>query len=198
MVTLVEAWASLKSFKRKEARAGQPPDDPGNHTVNFRGGRRSNAKHQSTTDPEAKLAKKGAGKEAKLYHSANALMENRNTILVDFQGEATDGVAERRAALAITDERLHGRRVSLWAATAITTRATLLRAVVRSQSPRTWHRTGRVRRLGARRAHRPPSRLRPQSAHPQASRGGLRLDEDGRRFAQDSLPRPGGCRCTPG
>src|SRR5438445_5235071 len=57
--TLVEAWASLKSFKRKDREPSQPPDDPGNPTVNFHGERRSNATHQSTTDPEAKLAKKG-------------------------------------------------------------------------------------------------------------------------------------------
>jgi hypothetical protein len=64
--TLVEAWASLKSFKRKEAGPSEPPDDPGNPTVNFHGERRSNATYQSATDPEAQLAKKGAGKEAKL------------------------------------------------------------------------------------------------------------------------------------
>ena len=73
--TLVEVWASLKSFKRKDAGPSGAPDDPGNPTVNFRGERRSNATHQSTTDPEATLARKGAGKEAKLCYSANALME---------------------------------------------------------------------------------------------------------------------------
>src|SRR5271155_4050783 len=78
--TLIEAWASLKSFKRKDAGPSAPPDDPGNPSVNFHGERRTNQSHQSTTDPEAKLAKKGAGKEAKLCYSAHALMENRNTI----------------------------------------------------------------------------------------------------------------------
>ena len=73
--TLVEAWASLKSFKRKDAGPSAPPADRGNPMVNFHGERRSNATHQSTTDPEAQLAKKGAGKEAKLCYSANALME---------------------------------------------------------------------------------------------------------------------------
>ena len=112
--TLVEAWASLKSFKRKDAGPHEPPDDPGNPTVNFRGERRSNATHQSTTDPQAKLAKKGAGKEAKLCYSANALMENRNTILVDFQVEPADGTAERRAAIAMVDADLPGtRRITL-------------------------------------------------------------------------------------
>src|SRR5467141_5060301 len=71
--TLVEAWASLKSFKRKDAGPSEPPDDPGNPTVNFHGERRANATHQSTTDPEARLANKGAGKEAKLCYSAHAL-----------------------------------------------------------------------------------------------------------------------------
>ncbi len=112
--TLIEAWASLKSFKHKDARPRQPPDDPGNPSVNFHRERRSNATHQSTTDPEATLAKKSAGKEAKLCYSANALMENRSTLLLDFQVESADGTAERRAAIAMADERLPGgRRVTL-------------------------------------------------------------------------------------
>src|SRR5713101_3019837 len=112
--TLIEARASLKSFKRKDAGTTAPPDDPGNPTVNFHGERRSNATHQSTTDPEAKLAKKGPGKEAKLCYSANALMENRHALLVDFQVEPADGYAERRAAIAMVDERLPGsRRITL-------------------------------------------------------------------------------------
>jgi hypothetical protein len=98
----------------RHAGPSQPPDDPGNPTVNFRGERRSNATHQSTTDPEARLARKGAGKEAKLCYSANALMENRNTLLLDLQVEPADGTAERRAAIAMADERLSGgRRITL-------------------------------------------------------------------------------------
>src|SRR3984893_12022560 len=61
--TLIEAWASLKSFKPKDGSNDQPPDDPGNPTVNFHGERRSNATHESNTAPEARLARKGAGKE---------------------------------------------------------------------------------------------------------------------------------------
>jgi len=76
--------------------------------VNFHGEHRSNATHQSTTDPEALLARKGKGKEAKLCYSANALAENRNFLLVDFQVEPADGKAERRAAEAMADERLAG------------------------------------------------------------------------------------------
>src|SRR5208282_1291816 len=114
--TLVEAWASLKSFKRKDREPSQPPDDPGNPTVNFHGERRSNATHQSTTDPEAKLAKKGAGKEAKLCYSANALMENRNGLLIDFAVEPADGHAERNSARAMLETALPGsRRITLGA-----------------------------------------------------------------------------------
>src|SRR5579864_7029090 len=114
--TLVEAWASLKSFKRKDREPSQPPDDRGNPTVNFHGERRRNATHQSTTDPEAKLAKKGAGKEAKLCYSANALMENRNGLLLEFAVEPADGYAERNSARAMLETALPGsRRITLGA-----------------------------------------------------------------------------------
>jgi hypothetical protein len=83
--TLIEATASLKSFKPRD---GAPPkttdDDPGNPSVDFHGEKRSNATHQSTTDPDARLLKKGKGKEAKLVFMGHALMENRNGMLVDF------------------------------------------------------------------------------------------------------------------
>jgi transposase len=112
--TLVEAWASLKSFKRKDREPRTPPDDPGNPTVNFHGERRRNATHQSTTDPEAKLAKKGAGKEARLCYSANALMENRNGLLIEFVVEPADGYAERTSARAMLETALPGsRRITL-------------------------------------------------------------------------------------
>jgi transposase len=112
--TLIEAWASLKSFKRKGQNWGGRPDDPGNPTVNFHGEHRANATHQSTTDPEVLLARKGKGKEAKLCYSANALVENRNSLLIDFQVEPADGLAERRAAVAMADERLaDSRRITL-------------------------------------------------------------------------------------
>ncbi len=97
-------YASI--LQRKDHKPDQRSDeDPGNPTVNFHGERRSNETHQSTTDPEALLARKGKGKEAKLCYSANGLAENRNTILVDFQVEPADGSAERRAAIAMADER---------------------------------------------------------------------------------------------
>jgi transposase len=105
--TLIESWASLKSFKKKDDDA-QPPDDPGNPSVDFHGEKRSNETHQSTTDPDAKLMRKGKGKEAKLSYSAHALMENRNGLIVDLQMDVADGHAERRNALEMLDENLPG------------------------------------------------------------------------------------------
>jgi transposase len=97
--TLIEACASLKSFKKKDTSKKQPPDDPGNPSVDFHGEKRSNETHASTTDPEAKLARKGTGKEAKLCFSAHALMENRNGLLVDLRVAEAYGRAERDTAL---------------------------------------------------------------------------------------------------
>ena len=76
--TLLEAAASLKSFKAKDEPEAPPPDDPGNPTVNFHGHKRLNKTHQSTTDPNSMLCRKGKGKEAKLGYAGHLLMENRN------------------------------------------------------------------------------------------------------------------------
>ena len=109
--TFIEAAASLKSFKKKDDdKRNDPPDDPGNADVDFHGEKRSNDTHQSTTDPEARLARKGRGKEAKLVFCANALMENRNGLLVDFLVEPADGQAERRSAIAMLGETQQGDR----------------------------------------------------------------------------------------
>src|SRR3954468_5136439 len=105
--TLIEAWASVKSFQKKEQKQ-KPPDDPGNPTVNFRGEQRRNDTHQSTTDPEARLARKGNGKEAKLSFTQHALMENRNGLIVDVLVTQASGTAEREAALQMLDEHLPG------------------------------------------------------------------------------------------
>src|ERR1700758_3376636 len=69
--TLLEAWASVKSFQPKDQKGSSPPEDPGNPTVDFHGEKRSNQTHESKTDPQAQLARKGAGKEAKLSYSGN-------------------------------------------------------------------------------------------------------------------------------
>src|SRR5947199_9332812 len=75
--TLLEAWASQKSFRRRDTPA-EPPDDPGNPTINFRGEQRKNDTHQSTMDPDARLYKQSTGAEAKLAYLGHLLMENRN------------------------------------------------------------------------------------------------------------------------
>lgn len=99
--TLIEAWASLKSVKPKDGAGSPPPDDPGNPTVDFHGERRSNATHQSTTDPEARLMRKGPGKEARLCFSGHVLMENRHGLCVDLKIAPATGTAEREIALAM-------------------------------------------------------------------------------------------------
>ena len=97
--TLIRSWASLKSLQPKDGRAPtEPPDDPGNPTVSFHGQHRTNATHVSRTDPEARLAKKGTGKEAHLCHSAHVLMENRHGLCVAAGVDVADGQAERRNA----------------------------------------------------------------------------------------------------
>src|SRR6266540_3342310 len=105
--TLLEAWASLKSFQAKEGKPTPPPDDPGNPTVNFRGQKRCNETHESKTDPESLLARKSEGKESKLSYSGNLLVENRNGLIVDAEVFQANGTAERDAAL-IMMERLPG------------------------------------------------------------------------------------------
>ena len=115
--TLIEAWASMKSFKKKDGGDDeQPPDDPGNPTVNFHGEKRSNDTHASSTDGEAKLARKGNGKEAKLAFSQHALMENRNGLLVALPIAPASGTAERDTAVEMLDHALKGtRRITLGA-----------------------------------------------------------------------------------
>ena len=109
--TLIEAWASLKSFKRKDGKDNRSDkDDPGNPSLDFHGEKRSNETHESTTDPEARLAKKGKGKEARLAYSGHALMENRNGLLVDFRIQHATGTAERQVALEMLDDELPGGR----------------------------------------------------------------------------------------
>ncbi len=112
--TLIEAWASMKSFKKKSGDKPPSDDDPSNPTVDFRGEKRSNDTHASTTDPDAKLMRKGNGREAKLCFSAHSLMENRNGMLVGFRVDAADGRAERRNALQLIDDtKIHGGRITL-------------------------------------------------------------------------------------
>lgn len=98
-----EAWASLKSFQRKD----EPPpssDDPGNPTLDFHGGKCSNETHESRTDPDALLARKGDGKETKPRYSGNLLIENRNGRIVNAELLPAKGTAERHAALMMLEQ----------------------------------------------------------------------------------------------
>lgn len=108
--TLIEAWASLKSFRRKERARSVRDDDPGNPTVNFHGERRSNETHESTTDPESRLYRKGSGKEAKLYYGAHALMENRHGLLIDISVTRADTSSQWSAAEAMLQRQAQKRR----------------------------------------------------------------------------------------
>jgi hypothetical protein len=111
--TLIEAWAGQKSFKPKAGSPPAPPDDPGNPTVDFRGERRSNATHTSTTDPEARLYKKAQGQEAKLCYLGHLLMENRHGLAVGTQVTQATGTAEAEAALCLAMSLPGRRRVTV-------------------------------------------------------------------------------------
>jgi transposase len=97
--TLIQSWASLKSFRPKDEPRNRPPTEGGsNPSVNFRGQKRTNATHRSTTDPEARLARKSDGTPALLCHSGHALMENRHGLCLDIAVTVADGHAERDTA----------------------------------------------------------------------------------------------------
>jgi transposase len=107
--TLLEAWASHKSFKPKGGSGSGAPPSGRNAETDYRGRPRSNQTHASTTDPEALLARKSSGAAAKLCYAGHLLMENRNALLVDIELTQADGYAERATALAML-ERLPRRR----------------------------------------------------------------------------------------
>lgn len=111
--TLIEAWASQKSFRRKGEASAAPPDDPGNPTVNFHGEERSNETHASTTDPDARLARKSGGHEARLSYCGNILIENRNGLVVDTELLQANGTAERDAALLMAEAIPGTKRVTV-------------------------------------------------------------------------------------
>ena len=101
--TLIEAWASMKSFKAKDG-SGKPPQDGGrNPTVDFKGEKRSNDTHASTTDLQARLYKKAGGEKSRLCYLGHALMENRNGLAVDLETTLATGTAEREAAKAMAE-----------------------------------------------------------------------------------------------
>lgn len=112
--TLIEAWASQKSFRRKDGSGADGDDDPGNPTVDFRGERRSNETHASTTDPDARLARK-KGQTSQLAYLGHLLTENRNGLIVSALVTEADGYAERLAAIEMVEEVAGRRRITLGA-----------------------------------------------------------------------------------
>lgn len=122
--TLLEAWASLKSVRPRDDQDGPPGQGFKNPDVDYRGERRTNETHASTTDPEALLARKGRGKETKLCYAGHVLMENRNGLVVDIELTQATGKAEREAAIRMLDRlpRKRYRRITLGADRAYDTR----------------------------------------------------------------------------
>src|SRR5438874_5626908 len=143
--TLVEAWASLKSFKRKDAPPALP-DDPGNPTVDFHGERRRNTTHASTTDPDARLARKGKGQEAKLFYTGHVLMENRNGLAVGGCVLPASGYAERAAALELLGALDRDRRLTLGADKGYDTRDFVAAVRLLGVTPHVAQNTGHRRR----------------------------------------------------
>jgi transposase len=114
--TLIDAWASQKSFKAKDGGPSQSDNEGGesrNEDVDYRGQRRSNETHASATDPDARLAKKSRGTEAKLSYHGHVLMENRNGLVVDAKLTICSGTAEREAAIDLVGELPGGHRITV-------------------------------------------------------------------------------------
>lgn len=144
--TLLQAWASLKSVKPRDE--DQPPPGVGgkNADVDFHGQRRTNETHRSTTDPEARIARKGRGQEAKLCFSGHVLMENRNGLVLDVLVSQANGTAERDAALLMLDRRRGPRkRVTLGADKGYDTRSFVEALREREVTPHVAQHTNRRR-----------------------------------------------------
>lgn len=155
--TLMEAWAGQKSFQRRSTEPPPlPPDDPGNPSIDFRGERRTNATHASTTDPEARLYKKAKGQEAKLAYLGHVLMENRHGLVVDTCVTQATGTAEREAALAMV-EAIPGRhRITLGADKNYDTRDFVRELRELRGTPHVaQHTTGRSSAIDGRTTHHP-------------------------------------------
>src|ERR1700751_452203 len=112
--TLIEAWASMKSFRPKDG-SGEPPAPGRNGERNFHGEKRSNETHVSTTDPDARLYRKGPGQPAKLAYLGHVLMENRDALVIDPRLTLATGTAEREAALEMVADRPGNHRITLGA-----------------------------------------------------------------------------------
>lgn len=162
--TLIEAWASIKSFRRKDGDDNGPNGAGRNAERGFHKEKRSNDTHQSTSDPQARLYKKGAGQPAKLCYMGHALMENRHGLAVDGGVTQATGTAEREAALAMVERRPSRRRITLGADKAYDVRAFIGDLRERKVTPHIAidghpSKTGKPRVNGDRWPHEAPSGL---------------------------------------
>jgi transposase len=189
--TLIEAAASLKSFKPKDGVHPTATDeDPGNPSVDFHGEKRSNKTHRSTTDPDARLMRKGRGKEARLCFMGHALMENRHGLLVDACLTLADGHAERVAALHMIEPRAdRPQAITLGADKAYDAEDFINELRSMNVRPHVAQNTsGRSSAIDRRTTRH--SGYASQPADPQAYRRSIRLDQDGRRPAENEIPPP--------
>jgi hypothetical protein len=180
--TLIEAWASAKSFKPKD---GPPPPSDGQGGVNFRGKPRTNDTHESTTDAEAKLMRKGPGKEARLSYAGHAIMENRNGLCVDLQVRSVIETEPKAARALLGRQRRKHVRPKTSVATRATTRATSLRSCVIAASLRTSRRSRGARLPGSMRVRRAMRGTGLASA----SANGLKRSSAGSRVTADCARR---------
>ena len=175
--TLLEAWASLKSFRPKDG-SGDPPGPGRNGEQDFHGEQRTNDTHASTTDPGTRLYRKGPGKEARLCFIGHALMENRNGLVVGTVTTRASGHAERLAALALIDR--HADRpqpVTLGADKGYDTGDFVMGLRDKAVTPHVaQNQSGRRSAIGP--PHHSPSRLCHLPAHPQTDRRGFRLGQE--------------------
>src|SRR5579863_4215388 len=141
--TLIEAWASQKSFQRKDQGPTLPPEDPGNPSIDFHGEERRNDTHASTTDPEARLARKSGGHESKLAYCGNVLIENRNGLVVDTELVLCSGTAERDAALEMAGRIDGDQRVTVGADKGYDTRGFVQQMRDRNVTPHVSQNTNR-------------------------------------------------------
>ena len=199
--TLIEAWASMKSFRRRsDDSSGGPPADDGssgkqpdgrNGEVDFHGEKRSNATHASTTDPDAMLYRKSPGAGAMLCYMGHVLMENRNGLVVDVEATRVSGHAERMAAVEMVKGITSAsgtRRVTVGADRGFDARDFVEDMRELGATPHVAQNTS-GRRSAPRRAHDTPSRLRAQHQGSKTHRGGVRLGQGGGRAEKDQIPR---------
>ena len=188
---LLEAWASMKSFRPKGGGAGR------NAERDFHGEKRSNETHESTTDADARLYRKGNGRESRLCFMGHALMENRNGLVVGGNVTIASGTAEREAALELIDRHCPGkRRRTLGADKAYDVTAFVDDLRRRKVTPHVAVQD-HLSKTGKRRKTRIDGRatLRRQPAYPQADRGDLRLGQNPKRPGQDQVPGTAAGRC---